>query len=125
MAQITIQKGQTLSGIAKQQGTTVDAIMKANPTIKNANLIYAGSSLNLPGSPTSPVVAPREHTGPVRPAVARDVDLMRVNLDASHEPAPRLELRAPPRRAAVRKSREDVCEGGPRRRHSDSTPSIT
>ena len=59
MAQITIQKGQTLSGIAKQQGTTVDAIMKANPTIKNANLIYAGSSLNLPGSPTSPVVAPK------------------------------------------------------------------
>ncbi|OQA36622.1 MAG: LysM domain protein [Parcubacteria group bacterium ADurb.Bin326] len=59
MAQITIQKGQTLSGIAKQQGTTVDAIMKANPTIKNANLIYAGSTLNLPGSPTSPVVAPK------------------------------------------------------------------
>ena len=59
MATITIQKGQTLSGIAKQQGTTVDALMKANPSIKNANLIYAGSSLNLPGAPTSPVVAPK------------------------------------------------------------------
>lgn len=59
MATITIQKGQTLSGIAKQQGTTVDALLKANPSIKNPNLIYAGSSLNLPGAPTSPVVAPK------------------------------------------------------------------
>ena len=57
MATITIQKGQTLSGIAKQQGTTLDALMKANPTIKNANLIYAGSALNLPEAP-KPVVAP-------------------------------------------------------------------
>lgn len=69
MAQITIQKGQTLSGIAKQQGTTVDAIMKANPTIKNANLIYAGSSLNLPGSPTSPVVAPKASVSNPSPTV--------------------------------------------------------
>ncbi|MFA5439814.1 LysM peptidoglycan-binding domain-containing protein [Dehalococcoides sp.] len=59
MATITIQKGQTLSGIAKQNGTTLDAILKANPSIKNPNLIYAGSSLNLPGAPTSPVVAPK------------------------------------------------------------------
>lgn len=59
MATITIQKGQTLSGIAKQNGTTIDAILKANPSIKNPNLIYAGSSLNLPGAPTSPVVAPK------------------------------------------------------------------
>ena len=59
MATITIQKGQTLSGIAKQQGTTLDALLKANPSIKNPNLIYAGSSLNLPGAPTSPVVAPK------------------------------------------------------------------
>lgn len=59
MATITIQKGQTLSGIAQQNGTTLDAILKANPSIKNPNLIYAGSSLNLPGAPTSPVVAPK------------------------------------------------------------------
>jgi LysM repeat protein len=59
MATITIQKGQTLSGIAKQQGTTVDALLKANPSIKNPNLIYAGASLNLPGAPASPVVAPK------------------------------------------------------------------
>ena len=69
MATITIQKGQTLSGIAKQQGTTVDAIMKANPSIKNANLIYAGSSLNLPGTPASPVVAPKASVPSPSPTV--------------------------------------------------------
>lgn len=58
MAQITIQKGQTLSGIAKQHGTTVQDLLKVNPSIKNPNLIYAGSSLTLPGTPASPVVAP-------------------------------------------------------------------
>ena len=67
MATITIQKGQTLSGIAKQQGTTIDALMKANPTIKNANLIYAGSALNLPEAP-KPVVAPgASGSAPVAP----------------------------------------------------------
>ena len=67
MATITIQKGQTLSGIAKQQGTTVDALMKANPTIKNANLVYAGSALNLPEAP-KPVVAPgASGSAPVAP----------------------------------------------------------
>jgi molybdopterin converting factor small subunit len=44
----TIQSGDTLSGIAKKQGTTVADLMKANPTIKDPNLIYAGASLNLP-----------------------------------------------------------------------------
>ena len=69
MATITIQKGQTLSGIAKQNGTTVDEIMKANPSIKNANLIYAGSSLSLPGAPASPVVAPKASVPSPSPTV--------------------------------------------------------
>lgn len=67
MAQITIQKGQTLSGIAKQHGTTVQDLLKVNPSIKNPNLIYAGSSLNLPGTPASPVVAPGA-SGSLQPA---------------------------------------------------------
>jgi hypothetical protein len=58
MATITIQKGQTLSGIAKEQGTTVDALLKANPSIKNPNLIYAGSALALPEAPKPTPVAP-------------------------------------------------------------------
>ncbi len=68
MAQITIQKGQTLSGIAKQHGMTMQDLLKVNPSIKNPNMIYAGSSLNLPGTPASPVVAPgASGSAPVAP----------------------------------------------------------
>jgi len=40
--------GDTLSAIAKQNGTTVSKIMAANPSIKNANSIQAGASYKLP-----------------------------------------------------------------------------
>jgi LysM repeat protein len=44
-----IKWGDTLSGIAKKNGTTVGALMKANPQIKDANKIFAGKALNIPG----------------------------------------------------------------------------
>ena len=50
MATYKIKSGDTLSGIAKKYNTSVDTLMGLNPYIKNANLIYAGKSLNLPGS---------------------------------------------------------------------------
>lgn len=53
-----IRPGDTLSGIAARYGTTVSALMKANPQIRNANLIYAGQSLQLPGSADSFQAAP-------------------------------------------------------------------
>ena len=43
----TIQAGDTLSGIAKKYGTTVDALVKANG-IKDKNLIIAGKPLIIP-----------------------------------------------------------------------------
>lgn len=49
MASYTIKPGDTLLGIAKNFNTTVDELLKANPNITNPNLIYAGSTLNLPG----------------------------------------------------------------------------
>lgn len=36
----TVQKDDTLSGIAKQHNTTLSNLLKLNPNIKNANLIY-------------------------------------------------------------------------------------
>lgn len=48
-----IKSGDTLSGIAQRYNTSVSALMKANPQIKNADLIYAGKTLNIPGSSDS------------------------------------------------------------------------
>lgn len=56
-----IKSGDTLSGIASRYKTSVSALMKANPQIKDANKIYAGKSLNIPGSRDS-----FDH-GPTRP----------------------------------------------------------
>ena len=50
MSTYRIKSGDTLSAIAKRNHTSVGALMKANPQIKNANLIIAGKSLNIPGS---------------------------------------------------------------------------
>ncbi|MES0334792.1 MAG: LysM domain-containing protein [Candidatus Magnetobacterium sp. LHC-1] len=47
----TISAGDTLSGIAKKNNTTLDALLKANPGIKNPNQIYTGQNLNLPSAP--------------------------------------------------------------------------
>ncbi len=53
MATYKIKSGDTLSGIAKKYNTSVNSLMKLNPYIKNANLIYAGKSINLPTSSSS------------------------------------------------------------------------
>jgi LysM repeat protein len=42
-----IASGDTLSGIAQKNNTTVAELMKLNPNITDANKIYAGQSLNL------------------------------------------------------------------------------
>ena len=44
-----IQSGDTLWALARKNGTTIAALMKANPQIKNANLIFTGASLKIPG----------------------------------------------------------------------------
>ena len=52
MATYTVKKGDTLSSLAKQYGTTVQDIAKANG-ISNPNLIYAGQKLNIGGNNAS------------------------------------------------------------------------
>lgn len=48
----TVKKGDTLSGIAKQYGTTVNALAQLN-NIKNVNLIYVGQVLTISGKQAS------------------------------------------------------------------------
>lgn len=77
-----IRSGDTLWALSRRYGTTVAAFMQANPQIKNANLIYAGAQLNIPGrkdsfepaparpaSPAAPVSGPGQ-TGPASSAFA-------------------------------------------------------
>ena len=46
----TVVKGDTLQKIATRCGTTVAALMRANPDIKNRSLIYPGQVIMLPGA---------------------------------------------------------------------------
>jgi LysM repeat protein len=48
-----IQAGDTLWALSRRYGTTVDALMRANPQIANRNLIYTGRTLNIPGKSDS------------------------------------------------------------------------
>lgn len=50
-----VQPGDTLDGIAESHGTTVNALLAANPTITNPNFIEAGNNINIPAGNT-PVV---------------------------------------------------------------------
>ena len=49
MSTYKIKSGDTLSGIAQKYNTSVSTLMGLNPYIKNANLIYTGNTLKLPG----------------------------------------------------------------------------
>ena len=43
-----IQSGDTLSGIARREKTTIPELLRLNPNIKNPDLIFSGANLNLP-----------------------------------------------------------------------------
>lgn len=45
-----VQRGETLSGIAQRYGTTVDALMKANPQVRNADTLYPDEAIQVPVS---------------------------------------------------------------------------
>lgn len=64
MPSYRIHSGDTLSAIAARYHISVGALLAANPQIRNANLIHAGASLNLPGrgdsfEPAKPAAAAR------------------------------------------------------------------
>ena len=51
-----VQRGDSLYSIARRFGTTVDTLLRLNPNIKNASLIYPGQQVNVPLP--APVTAP-------------------------------------------------------------------
>ena len=46
----TVKKGDTLFEIAQSQGLMLDEVVKANPQIKDINLIEVGDVINMPGA---------------------------------------------------------------------------
>jgi LysM repeat protein len=64
-----IRKGDTLSGIAVRNHTSVSALMKANPNIKNANVISAGATIHLPGARDDFHPSPAHHGTSGAPSV--------------------------------------------------------
>ena len=66
----TIKKEDTLSLIAKKFNTTVELLLKANPNIKNPNLIFAGEKIKIPGKAESkaPVANAAPKTGATAPS---------------------------------------------------------
>jgi LysM repeat protein len=72
----TVQRGDTLSGIAAHFGTTVSAIMAAN-NLTNPNLIYAGQKLCIPGQPVATpygtAAATAGYAAPAEPVVVAPV----------------------------------------------------
>ena len=52
----TIEKGDTVGGIAGKFGTTISAILAANG-LGQTSVIYAGRTLNIPGAPATAAVA--------------------------------------------------------------------
>jgi LysM repeat protein len=51
----TVKAGDTLTSIARRYGTTVAALVKANPQIKNPDLIRVGEVIKIPGADKTPV----------------------------------------------------------------------
>lgn len=49
-----VKSGDTLSQIAKKNGTTLQALLAANPNIKNANMIRVGQSIKMPKAGSVP-----------------------------------------------------------------------
>ena len=50
----TIKKGDTLLKVAKAHGITIEALMAANPAIKNPNKISEGQQITIPGPSDAP-----------------------------------------------------------------------
>src|SRR5690606_32694744 len=58
----TVRSGDSMSAIAARHNVALSALLKANPQVKNANKIYPGQKLNIPGRKDDFVAAPAKST---------------------------------------------------------------
>jgi LysM repeat protein len=71
---ITVAPHDTLTGIANSNKTTVQDLLAANPTIKNPDLIFSGTKINLPGAPVPTPDATKTSTGGAAPVADPNAD---------------------------------------------------
>jgi LysM repeat protein len=67
-----VKSGDTLARIASHHHTSVDGLLKANPQIKNPNLIHPGQHLTLPGQAPAAPPSPNAAAGPATPKSGAD-----------------------------------------------------
>ena len=86
----TVQKGDTMSKIARDNGVTLSALASANPHVKNLDLIYVGQEIHLDVNKKSrPAVASRGETTLNKVNISdADIDLLAriVRAEAQTEP---------------------------------------
>ena len=63
----TVQKGDTLYLIAKRFGVSLDALIRANPQIKDPNLIFPGDTIHIPRGKHPPRPQPPHKPKPSHP----------------------------------------------------------
>lgn len=84
----TIQSGDTLSGLAKKNSTTVDDLLKLNPSIKDrtGNMIYAGAGLDIGRyTPPNPTTTPTPATTPTPTPSAEPITYVDQAFANSHD----------------------------------------
>ena len=75
MVTYKVKSGDTLSGIAKANGTTVAILKALNPNITNVNVIRVGQIINLPSpAPTNTNPEPTEPKEKDHAAIGQAVD---------------------------------------------------
>ncbi|NLB62336.1 MAG: LysM peptidoglycan-binding domain-containing protein [Clostridiales bacterium] len=80
----TIQKGDTLSKIAKQNKTTIEELLKLNPYITDPNKISAGKTLALPTDNSGTPSAQTPAQTPTTPIVSNPYDTILKDLEEAY-----------------------------------------
>lgn len=70
-----VQKGDNLSDIAKKSNISLDAILKANPSIKNPNQINIGDKIIIPIDDSGKIVSIKDY----KPIKSSDVNVSAIN----------------------------------------------
>ena len=73
-----VRPGDTLGSIAARFGVTVDDILRANPQIRDVNLIYPGMVLFIPGAAVGPPPRPTPPPRRTRPYIVQRGDTLSV-----------------------------------------------